>query len=137
MFELDELAELRQRIVKLERPESVEPEFEPKWDPYEECFQKDPINLIKSHFDSEMAPMDKLKKFKVSQLKDCLRFFEGENSTIKKGHLMRFLRRFPGYRTLNLKVLEQRLYVTRKWMKENGYEPKLIELHNLIIEFKE
>ena len=131
----DELMMLRRRIEELTYKHRDNPSQEPdcvSWSIYEQSIGEDPIAFIKAHMDVEQTPLEFIKRSSLKSLEGCCRFFKGINPSEKKAKLMAFLRRFQGYRTKNLRLLEQRLYVTRKWMKENGFSGNIEELHDIV-----
>ena len=129
-----EIKELRKRISMLESQKYDNPDREPdciKWDLYEQSIGSDPVAFIKSHFEAISTPLEYIKTRKIKDLRPVLRFFPGGTLTVKKSFFLEFLRKFPGYRTKNLKLLEQRLYITRRWLKENGRSGALEDLYQV------
>ena len=130
---LEEIQVLKRSIASLTGGKEYDPETEPeciKWDLYEQSIGNDPVGFIKAHMELIETPLDVLRKKSVKELSNCLRFFTGETLGMKKSKLMDFLRKFPGYRSKNIRLIEQRLYITRKWMKDNNLpSTKLEDLH--------
>ena len=126
-----QIEELRQKIDALSHGvggEEKEPECV-SWNFYEEAIANDPLSFIRAHMDTEETSIAYIKRRKIPELKGCLRFFPGSNLTEKKGHLLTFVRHFAGYRTKNIRLLEQRLYLTNKWLKEHNIPCKLNDLY--------
>ena len=130
--ELDkQIEELKRQIDHLthgDYDEDAEPECV-KWNLYEECIANDPLSFIHAHLEQEDTALNTIKNKRITELKGCLRFFPGANATERKTHFLSFLRHFAGYRTKNLRLLEQRLFLTRRWLKQNNIPCKLHELH--------
>ena len=129
----DELMMLRRRIEELTYKHRDTPSQEPdciSWNLYEQAIGEDPLAFIKAHMDIVESPVDYLRRKTVKELSGCLRFFTGETQGLKKSAFMDFLRKYPGYRSKNIRLIEQRLYITRKWMKDNNLpSTKLEDLH--------
>ena len=132
----EQIDKLKKTIASLKHPKELDPDVEPecvKWDLYEQSISDDPIAFMKAHLDSEETRIRKIKDKTLKELQGCLRFFSGERPMIRKARLLDFLRKFPGYRSDNLRLIEQRLYLTRKWMKENNFSTdKLEDLYELL-----
>ena len=130
---MEEIELLKRSIASLTGGKDYDPDTEPeciKWDLYEQSIGNDPVSFIKAHMDIVESPVDTIKRKSVKELTNCLRFFTGNTLGNKKSKFMDFLRKFPGYRTKNIRLLEQRLYITRKWMKDNNLpSTKLEDLH--------
>ena len=129
-----QIKKLEERIAALKNAKDGgdrEPECV-QWNLYEEFIEKDPVNFIKTHMDRQLSTIESFKRTKIKELQNVLRFFTGANLMIKKAKLLTFLRRAPGYKTCNLKLLEQRLYLTRKWLKENNFTIAMEEFPTLI-----
>ena len=133
---LEEIQVLKRSIASLTGGKDYDPETEPeciKWDLYEQAIGNDPVSFIKAHMDIVESPVDYLRRKTVKELSGCLRFFTGETQGLKKSAFMDFLRKYPGYRSKNIRLIEQRLYITRKWMKENNFAShKLEDLYDIL-----
>ena len=130
-----EINELKVRLENLVKKQQEDPDIEPEcvsWNLYEQAIHDDPIAFLKLMEDQKEAKLDYFKRLSPIKLVPCLRFFTGDNIIDKKRKLMKFLRLAPGYRTKNLRLLEQRLYVTRKWMKEHNIQEAMEDIPNLI-----
>ena len=128
------LTNLQQRLKQLVQKAIEDEDAEPDcvcWGHYEQNLKIDPVEFIRKNMERDEATMDKVRHYKTKQLLGCLRFFKGTVGE-RKAKLMKFLRCASGYRTLNLKLLEQRLYITRKWMKENNITKPMEELPELL-----
>ena len=129
-----QVSNLKKRLDKLVKKTLDDEEREPPcicWSLYEQQIAQDPLEFLRKHMDREEAKAEKFKEFKIKDLAGCLRFFKGDQRQ-RKRKLNDFLRHAPGYRTLNLKLLEQRLYLTRKWMRENKIDKPMEELPELL-----
>ena len=129
-----QVANLKKRLDTLVKKTLDDEETEPPcicWTLYEQQVAQDPLEFMRKHLDKEEATLLKLKDLKLKDLAGCLRFFKGETCE-KKRKFFSFLKRAPGYRTLNLKLLEQRLYITKKWMRENNITKPMEELPELL-----
>ena len=127
-----EIVDLQQRLAALVQKQNVvDSEREPEcisWTPYESYIGDDPVDFIRLGRDAIETTLDWIKKQPLTKLKGCIRFFDGDNLVTKKAKLMKFLKRAPTYKSKNLKLLEQRLYITKKWMKENAFRGSLEDL---------
>ena len=121
-----EIENLQLRLAALIRQQNeVDSEREPdcvSWNPYEQFIGEAPIEFIRLGREAIETTLNYIKNQNLAKLKGCLRFFDGDNLITKKAKLIRFLKRAPTYKTKNLKLLEQRLYITKKWMKENNFQ---------------
>ena len=129
-FIKDQFENLKMRLDKLLKKTMDDEEKEPQcvdWSLYEQHIGADPLDFIKKHIDNQETKLEKLKKMKIKDLAGCLRFFKGNNFE-RKRKLFQFLRRAKGYKTYNIKLLEQRLFITRRWMKENHIDCPMEEL---------
>ena len=128
------LTNLQQRLKQLVQKAIEDEDAEPDcvcWGHYEQNLKIDPVEFIRKNMERDEATMDKVRHYKTKQLLGCLRFFKGTVGE-RKAKLIKFLRCASGYRTLNLKLLEQRLYITRKWMKENNIYTPLEDLPDMV-----
>ena len=127
-----EIENLQQRLAALVQKQNVvDSEREPEcisWTPYEAFIGDDPIEFMRLGRDAIETTLDWLRKQPLTKLKGCIRFFEGDNLVTKKAKLMKFLKRAPTYKSRNLKLLEQRLFITKKWMKENSIQGPLEDI---------
>ena len=127
-----EIENLQLRLAALvQKQNDVDSEREPEcisWNQYEAYIGDDPLDFIRLGKESIETTLDWLKKQPLSKLKGCIRFFDGDNLVSKKTKLMKFLKRAPTYKTKNLKLLEQRLYITKRWMKDNHHDGPLEDL---------
>ena len=124
----EQVSFLKKRLSKLVRKVEDDDTTEPPcvdWSLYEQQVSNDPMLFMKKYLENKEATMEKIKTVRLRKMVGCLRFFKGENLSEKRCKLLKFLKRAPGYRTLNIKLLEQRLYITRKWMRENNIDMPL------------
>ena len=122
---------LKQKLKSLVSNKQDDEDSEPQcidWSLYEQQIGTDPLEFMKKHYESKKATIEKIRALKLSLMLGCLRFFRGANLSEKKFKLIRFLNRAPGYRTMNMKLLEQRLYITKRWMKENNIDVPMEDL---------
>lgn len=127
-----EIVDLQQRLAALVQKQSdLDADKEPtcvSWTPYEAFIGDNPLEFMRLGKDAVETTLDWIKKQPLTHLKGCIRFFEGDNLITKKAKLIKFLKRAPTYKTKNLKLLEQRLYITRKWTRENNFTGPLEDL---------
>ena len=129
-----QVSNLKKRLNSLLKTTLEDEEREPTcvcWSLYEQHIGQDPLEFMRKHIDKEEATLERLKEYKLKDLAGCLRFFTGDLRQ-KKRKFFDFVKRASGYRTLNLKLLEQRLYITKKWMKENNINRPMEELPELL-----
>lgn len=69
--------------------------------------------------------LEYFKKMGTKKLKNCLRFFKGIDEYEKRIKLIRFLKRAPIFKTKDIKLLEERLYKIKKWMRAKNITCKL------------
>ena len=129
-----QVSNLKKRLDTLVKMTIEDEEREPPcicWTLYEQQIGQDPLEFMRKHMDKEEATLERLKEYKLKDLAGCLRFFKGDIRQ-KKRKFFEFVKRASGYRTINLKLLEQRLYITKKWMKENNINRSMEELPELL-----
>lgn len=131
MYE-DAIAEIENSISETERRLKYllqqRKEFEDNYAPpfvaedvYEHVVEQDPMNFVLKSQDSEKTTPRAYAKLNVKTLKPLLRYFEGKSDTEKKAKLIALLRKAPGLRTYNLKLLDQRLFVFNRGVRNGGY----------------
>lgn len=125
-----QIAELKKKYRSMPPPRcdsQAQPEFVSSTS-YEACIQEDPIEFMKQGSDSFNTSTVLFRNASIQELEGCLRFFNGKSQSSKKRRLLTLLRRAPNIRTSNFKLLEQRLYIIKNWMRENNVTCPLEDL---------
>ena len=89
--------------------------------PYEQLIEQDIVNFIQKSVHSENTPLRYFQRMGVKTLTPVLRFFTGENEMEKKAKFLTLLRKVPALKTMQLKLLEQRLFVFTRGLRSIGY----------------
>ena len=89
--------------------------------PYEQVIEQDVVNFIKKSVQSEGTPLRYFQRLGIKTLAPILRFFNGNDDNEKKAKFLLLLRKVPALKTMQLKLLEQRIYVFTRGLRSIGY----------------
>ena len=140
---MDDIQELENTILEthrrlqalLQQKKEMQENYQPEIvcdDNFEQFIEQDPQNFVLKSMDNENTPLTIYIRANIKTLKPVIRFFQGKTDGDKKMKLIQLLKKVPGLKTNNIKLLEQRLYVFNRGVRNLGYQGPLEEFPDTV-----